>query len=128
MGSPVLVMGDRLTGLCTIHTIPNPTSGLPQPAPPLPFSAPLTVGLSTTVLIHGKSAAVQGAFGMNSPPHIGLHASDPFMTPVMQKGTVMSGSPSVLVEGKPAATGQSTCTGCGGSAQAMPTTMDVLIG
>ena len=43
MGTPTAVMGDRITGQCPIHQIPNPTSGVPQPAPPMPFSAPLTL-------------------------------------------------------------------------------------
>ena len=41
---------------------------------------------------------------MNTPPHVGLHASDPFMAPPMQIGRVVSGSPTVMIGGKPAAT------------------------
>ena len=57
----------------------------------MPFSAPLTLGLTTTVLIGGKPAAVVGSSGLNTPPHVGLHASDPFMVPTMQEGRVVAG-------------------------------------
>ena len=56
--------------MCPITRCPGPV-GNPQPAPPMPFSAPLTLGLCATVLIGGKPAAVVGASGMNTPPHVG---------------------------------------------------------
>ena len=113
MGQPAAVMGDSINATCAIHQLPNPTSGLPQPAGPLPFRAPLTTGLATSVLIGGAPAAVQGSTGINQPPHVGLHASDPFMVPTAQEGRVMSGSMSVLFEGQPAATSSSACGACG---------------
>jgi uncharacterized Zn-binding protein involved in type VI secretion len=95
--------------------VPNPASGAPQPSPaPMPFSAPLLLGLEMTVLIEGKPAAVLGSNGLNTPPHVGLHPSDPFMAPPMQKGTVTQGSPTVLIGGKPAARTGSMCTVCFG--------------
>ena len=106
MGTPAVVMNDQILGTCAIHQIPSPT-GAPMPAPPLPFSAPLTLGLATTVMIAGLPAAVQGSTGYNTPPHVGLHASDPYMAPPTQIGQVMVGSSTVLIEGKPAA-----YTGC----------------
>jgi len=107
MGQPAVVSGDRIVGVCAIHQVPSPT-GAPMPSPaPLPFSAPLLQGLATTVLIGGKPAAVLGSSGMNTPPHVGLHASDPFMVPTQQEGRVLSASTTVLFEGKGAA-----YTGC----------------
>ncbi len=115
-------------GICVGHQTISPV-GAPMPAPPMPFSAPLTTGLSTSVLIGGKPAAVVGSGGMSVPPHVGLHASDPFLAPPMQKGTVVSGSPTVLIEGKPAATLSSQCTMCMGPAQSLAATgATVLIG
>ncbi|PZS32181.1 MAG: hypothetical protein DLM59_08615, partial [Pseudonocardiales bacterium] len=73
MGTPAAVAGDQVTGTCAIHQIPNPASGAPQPGPPFPFSAPLTLGLATRTLIAGKPAVVVGASGLNTPPHVGLH-------------------------------------------------------
>ena len=104
MGQPAIVMGDKIQGQCAIHLIPNPATGAPQPGPPMPFSAPLLMGLEPTVTIGGKAVAVMGSQGMNTPPHVGLHPADPFMVPTMQMGNVMSGSPTVMIGGKPAAT------------------------
>lgn len=103
MGSPAAVLGDQVTGVCATHLIPNPASGLPQPGPPMPFAAPLTLNVATRVLIGGRPAALLGSSGMCTPPHIGLHPTDPFFTPVAQTATVLDGSPTVLIEGRPAA-------------------------
>ena len=128
MGAPAIVMGDKITGQCAIHMIPNPATGAPQPSPPLPFSAPLTMGLATKVMIGGKAAAVAGSSGLNTPPHVGLHPSDPYMAPPTEKGQIVMGSVTVLIEGKGAATAQSTCTCCATPGTLVPTVQTVLIG
>ncbi len=129
MGTPAAVMGDRISGTCAVHQIPNPATGAPQPAPPLPFSAPLLQNLAPSVLIGGKPAAVMGASGYNTPPHVGLHASDPFLVPTMQEGRVVAGSTSVLLEGKPAAKTGATSVICAGApGQLAGTGATVLIG
>ena len=127
MGSPAIVMGDKVTGVCAGHLIIGPL-GVPVPAPPMPFSAPLTLGLSTTVLIGGKPAALMGSTGYNTPPHVGLHASDPFLLPIMEVGQVVTGSVTVMIDGKAAATAQSTATCCVVPGQIPPTVTNVLIG
>ena len=116
--------------MCAIHLIPNPATGAPQPSPaPLPFSAPLTMGLATSVTIEGKPAAVVGATGYNTPPHIGLHPSDPFMVPTMQQAVVVSGALNVFVEGKSVATDQSQATCCGiPGGSPVPTAATVTVG
>jgi uncharacterized Zn-binding protein involved in type VI secretion len=129
MGTPAVVMGDKIMGTCAIHQIPNPASGAPQPSPPMPFSAPLLQGLVQDVLIAGKPAAVVGSTGYNTPPHVGLHPSDPFMVPTTQIGQVIVGSTTVLIGGKPAAkTGcqVSTCANVPGNVAGSAAT--VLIG
>jgi uncharacterized Zn-binding protein involved in type VI secretion len=128
MGAPAIVMGDKVTGTCAIHQIPNPASGVPQPGPPMPFSAPITIGTQATVLIGGKPAAVVGCSGVNTPPHVGLHVSDPYVAPPMQIGRIVSGSPTVLIGGQPAATATSTATCCVTPGTLMPTVTTVLIG
>jgi uncharacterized Zn-binding protein involved in type VI secretion len=128
MGAPVIVMGDKVTGTCAIHQVPNPTSGVPQPGPPMPFSAPLTIGTVATVQFGGKPAAVMGSSGANTPPHVGLHVSDPYMAPPMQIGRILSGSPTVLVGGQPAATTSSSATCCMTPGTLVPTVTTVLIG
>jgi uncharacterized Zn-binding protein involved in type VI secretion len=128
MGAPAAVMGDKIVGMCPIHQTIAPT-GNPVPAPPMPFSASITFGVATKTFIEGKPAVVVGANGLNVPPHVGLHASDPFMAPPMQKGTVVSGSTSVFIEGKPAASAASQCTMCATPAASLVATgVSVLIG
>jgi uncharacterized Zn-binding protein involved in type VI secretion len=113
MGTPAAVLGDQISATCPIHLIPNPATGLPQPAPPLPFAAPITLGTVASVLIAGQPAAVAGSSGYNTPPHVGLHPADPFFTPTMQIGQVVMGSMTVLIGGQGAATASSQCVTCG---------------
>jgi uncharacterized Zn-binding protein involved in type VI secretion len=128
VSAPPIVMGDNVQAQCAIHLVPNPSSGAPQPAPPMPFSAPLLQGLAQTVTIGGKGPAVVGSQGMNTPPHVGLHPSDPFMAPPSQTAVVISGSPTVFVEGKPIATQQSQATCCGmPGGTALPTITNVTV-
>ncbi len=126
MAAPVIVQGDQVTGMCPLHQIPGPV-GNPQPGPPMPFSAPLTVGLCPTVLIGGKPAAVIGASGLNTPPHVGLHPADPFMVPPMQVGRVTSGSPTVLFGGQPAVNASASATCCASPGTLVPSVMTVMV-
>ena len=128
MGSPAIVMNDRITGMCPIHMVPNPASGAPQPGPPMPFSAPVVTGVVATVQIGGQPAAVMGCQGYNTPPHVGLHPSDPFFAPPLQIGTIVSGSPTVQIGGQPAATASSQATLCVTPGSLVPTVTNVLIG
>jgi uncharacterized Zn-binding protein involved in type VI secretion len=123
-----IVAGDQVKATCAIHMFPSAV-GAPQPAGPLPFSAPLTTGLAQKVTIGGKPAAVMGSGGVNTPPHMGLHPSDPFMAPPTQQALIISGSPTVLIEGKPAATTDSMASACGiPGATCVPTVATVSIG
>ena len=74
-------------------------------------------------------AVVAGCSGLNAPPHVGLFPSDPFMAPPMQLGTVVSGSATVLVEGRPMATAAPACTVCfGAPGQLLASAATVLVG
>jgi uncharacterized Zn-binding protein involved in type VI secretion len=126
LGAPAIVIGDRITGLCPNHLVIGPL-GVPVPAP-LPFTAPITMGTAPTVLVCGKPAAVMGSSGFNMPPHVGLHPSDPFLVPAMQRGQVVAGSPTVLIGGQPAASAQSQCTCCLVPGTLVPSVATVLIG
>lgn len=126
MGSPAIVQDDRVMGTCPSHLVPGPSGA--QPGPPMPFSAPLSQGLVTTVTIKGRFAAVAGSSGLNTPPHPGIHASDPFFSPTLQVGRIVSGSATVFIGGQPGATGQSTTTCCMSPGQLVPTVTEVLIG
>lgn len=114
MSRPAAVLGDRIMATCIGHQIPM-GPGNPGPAPPLPFSAPVTDATSATVLIGGKPAVVVGSSGLNMPPHVGLHPSDPHMAPPTQRGTVTQGSATVLFENKPAGRTGDTCVVCLGA-------------
>ena len=125
MGSPAIVIGDKINGICPNHMIPS-ASGT-QPAGPQNFSAPLSQGLVATVLIGGKQAAVAGASGFNTPPHPGI-VDGAFASPSGQVGRIVTGSPTVLIGGKPAATAVSQATCCVVPGKAVPTVTNVLIG
>lgn len=129
MGAPAAVLGDRITASCAVHLVPNPASGIPQPGPPFPFSAPVTIGTCPTVLIAGKPAVVVGAQGLNAPPHVGLHPADPFFAPPLQTGVVVKGSATVLIGGTPAGRSGDACTHCSlPGATLMGTATTVLVG
>jgi uncharacterized Zn-binding protein involved in type VI secretion len=126
---PAAVLNDKIQASCAIHMIPNPASGAPQPSPPMPFSAPVTTATCATVQIGGKPAVVAGSQGMCTPPHVGLHPSDPFMVPATELGVVTKGSGTVLFGGQPAARSGDPCTACGmPGATLMGTATDVMIG
>ncbi len=126
MPGPAIVMGDRITGACP-HLLIGPL-GVPVPSP-LPFSAPLTEGLAPSVLINNKPAATVGSSGLNIPPHVGLHPSDPFMVPLLQRGTVVTpGNPTVFFEGRPAASATSAAKCCVVTGTLVPTVTNVIIG
>ena len=109
MGQPALVTGDKINGTCPGHQVPS-ASGT-APAGPLPFGAPITQGTVPTVLIGGKPAAVMGSSGFNTPPHVGI-VDPPFASPTSQVGRIISGSATVLIGGKMAATTMSKATMC----------------
>lgn len=128
MGMPAVVAGDKIVGTCTLHQIPNVDGG-PMKAPPLPFSAPLIMNTVATVLIGGKPAAVAGTQGTNTPPHVGLHPSDPYMAGPTQIGKILKGSATVLIGGKPAAATGASCGMCGDApGQVVGSANTVLIG
>ena len=123
MPAPPIVQNDRIMGMCT-----HVPAAVPPPTIVLPFSAPLTDGLVDSVKIAGRAAAVMGSSGKNMPPHAGIN--DPFTSPSMQVGTILSGSATVLIGGKPAATATSTATCClpAPPGQLVPSVTTVLIG
>lgn len=126
---PAAVLGDKIMGTCVGHQIPGPPSGNPVPAPPMPFSAPIMLQCATKTLIANKPAVLVGSSGLNLPPHVGLHPSDPFMAPPTQKGTVTMGSATVLIENKPAVRMGDMATMCMGlPGQVIASATTVIIG
>jgi len=99
MPQPAARQNDPVTGT-DIHILMVPSPGGPVPTPtPLPYAGQLALSLSTDVLINGRPAATQGSKSQQTP-HI---PPFPFQRPPTNQGTVIIGSPTVLVNGKPLA-------------------------
>ena len=98
MPQPAARQNDPVIGIDT-HILLVPGSG-PTPTP-LPYSGQLATALSPDVLINGRPAATQGSISQQ-PPHL-PPPSTSFSKPPTNQGTVVMGSPMVLVNGKPLA-------------------------
>lgn len=108
MGQPAAKQGDKVVGV-DIHIIqpPGPTSPVPVPHP---FSGILDGGLSTNVKIQGLPAATVNSTATNVPPHVPLGGT--FVTPPLNKGTIITGSMTVSINNKPAARAGDTANTC----------------
>jgi uncharacterized Zn-binding protein involved in type VI secretion len=101
MGQPAAKQGDQITALDThIIMIPSPSGAVPTPLPH-PFNGVIDGNLSSNVQIMGMPAATQGSTATNMPPHI--PQGGPFQRPPSNRGQIISGSATVLINGKPAA-------------------------
>lgn len=101
MSQPAAKQGDQINALDThIIMIPSATGAVPTPVPH-PFNGVIDGGLSTNVQIMGRSAATQGSTATNTPFHI--PQGGPFQRPPSNRGQIVSGSATVLINGKPAA-------------------------
>lgn len=102
MSQPAARQNDPVTGT-DVHILLVPSPGGPVPTPtPLPFSGRLVGGLSPDVLINGLPAAVAGSVAQNLPPHLPPPGTS-FSKPPTNQGRVVTGSATVLVNGKPLA-------------------------
>lgn len=99
MGQPAAKKGDQVVAIDT-HLIqpPGPVSPVPTPHP---FLGVLDGGLSQDVKIMGQPAATQGSTATNTPAHLPIGGT--FVAPPSNRATVQLGSPTVLINGKPAA-------------------------
>jgi uncharacterized Zn-binding protein involved in type VI secretion len=103
MGQPAAKQGDQVTAVDThIVMVPSPSGPTPSPLPH-PFSGMLDGNLSTNVMIMGRPAATQGSTATNQPPHIPTPPGTAFQIPPTNQATIMMGSPTVKINGKPAA-------------------------
>ena len=103
MGQPAATQGHKVMAVDThILLVPSPTGPVPTPMPH-PFSGTLTGGLSTSVKIGGKAAAVVGSTATNAPSHIPSNPAAQFQKSPANKGTVKKGSSTVKINGKAAA-------------------------
>jgi uncharacterized Zn-binding protein involved in type VI secretion len=92
-------MGDTIVAVDT-HIVQPPGPVPPVPVP-LPFVGIIDGGLSPNVKIQGVAAATLGSTATNTPPHIPPGGA--FVNPPTNKATIVSGSPIVMINGKPAA-------------------------
>lgn len=104
MGRPAARQGDPVNGIDThIVLVPAPP-GAPVPTPlPHPFAGRLLQAVSANVRIDGRAAATVGSVAPNQPPHVPTPPGTAFTRPPHNRGTVSSGSPTVLINGKGAA-------------------------
>ena len=101
MSQPAAKQGDQIIAT-DIHIIMVPSPGGPVPTPtPHPFNGIIDGNLSPDVKVMGMPAATVGSMASNTPPHIPQGGS--FQIPPTNKGTIMMGSSTVFINGKPAA-------------------------
>jgi uncharacterized Zn-binding protein involved in type VI secretion len=130
--SPAARLNDPVTG-SDIHLMLVPSPGGPVPTPmPLPFSGKLLTGLSPDVLINGRAAAVAGSVAQNLPPHLPPPGTS-FSKPPTNQGRVVTGSVTVLINGKQCARAGDPVATCNDPADAPVSAIaagstDVLVG
>ncbi len=111
MSQPAAKQGDQVTAMDTHIVLIPAAAGAPVPTPvPHPFSGILQQGLSTDVMIEGRPAATVDSVAINTPPHIPL--GGPFQKPPSNQGKIITGSPTVLINGKMAARAGDTAMTC----------------
>ncbi len=110
MGQPAAKQGDRVVAT-DIHVVMIPSPGGPVPTPlPHPFSGVVAGSLSGNVRVMGRPAATVGSTADNAPPHV--PQGGPFQRPPSNRAQVIVGSPTVLINGKPAARNGDTALTC----------------
>jgi len=125
MGQPAAKQGDQVVGTDT-HIIMIPSPGGPVPTPlPHPFTGMLDGSLSPDVKIMGMAAAVVGSTASNMPPHI--PQGGPFQMPPSNRGQIIMGSATVLINGKQAARNGDTANTCNDPAD-MPVGSVIAVG
>lgn len=110
MGQPAAKQGDQITAIDT-HIVMIPSPGGPVPTPlPNPFTGIIDDKLSANVKIMGMPAATVGSVADNAPSHI--PQGGPFQAPPTNQGEIISGSATVMINGKPAARAGDTALTC----------------
>jgi uncharacterized Zn-binding protein involved in type VI secretion len=113
MGQPAAKQNDQILAT-DIHIVMVPAPpGPPVPTPlPHPFAGMINGNLSSNVKIMGQPAATLGSTADNTPPHIPTPPGTVFQAPPANKGTIMMGSGTVLINHKPAARNGDTAQTC----------------
>ncbi|MFK7802798.1 MAG: PAAR domain-containing protein [Anaerolineae bacterium] len=133
MAQPAIKKGDQITAVDVhIVLVPTPPAGsVPTPLPH-PFAGMIDGNLSTNVRINNVPAATVGSTATNKPSHIPTPPGVSFTVPPLNKGVIIKGSATVMINGKPAARVGDTVQTCGEppnfSGQIIPTNTTVLVG
>jgi uncharacterized Zn-binding protein involved in type VI secretion len=108
MGQPAAKQGDQVTAV-DMHLIqpPGPTSPVIVPHP---FSGIIDNGLSANVNIESRPAATLNSTATNTPPHVPIGGT--FVKPPSNQARITVGSPTVLINNKPAARSGDTALTC----------------
>lgn len=105
MRQPGAKQGDQIIAIDTHIVI------IPPPTPvPHPFNGTINGNLSSNVNIMGRPAATLDSTADNIPPHI--PQGGPFQTPPKNRGQIITGSATVMINGKPAARNGDTALTC----------------
>lgn len=99
MGRPAAKQGDRVTAT-DMHLIQAPGPTAPAPVPH-PFSGVLDGSLSSDVTVDGRAAATVSSTATNTPVHVPQGGT--FVNPPSNRATIVQGSLTVRINGKPAA-------------------------
>src|SRR5512144_2913243 len=70
---------------------------------PHPFAGTLQTDVSADVLVNSLGAATVGSVAINQPPHLPTPPGTSFLRPPSNRGTVQTGSVTVLINGRAAA-------------------------
>jgi uncharacterized Zn-binding protein involved in type VI secretion len=108
MVQPAAKQGDQVVAI-DVHLI-QPPGPVPPMLVPHPFNGILDNNLSPDVMIESRAAATVGSTATNTPPHIPLGGS--FVIPPKNKGQIIMGSMTVLINNKPAARAGDTALTC----------------
>lgn len=110
MGAPGAKQGDTVVGTDT-HIVMVPSPGGPVPTPmPFAFNGKIMQNCSENVMIANMPAATVGSIAVNEPPH--LPQGGPFQVPPTNQANIIKGSPTVLINNKPAARAGDTAMTC----------------
>lgn len=103
MGQPAAKQGDQIIATDThIVMVQDGPATVPKPLPH-PFTGIINGNTSIDVNIMGRAAATVDSSAANVPPHMPTAPGLSFQTPPANKATIISGSQTVKINGKPAA-------------------------
>ena len=116
MGIPAAKQGDEIQAMDIHNVIVPGTSPVPTALPK--FDGTLSGDLSSNVRVQGKAAAMLGGKGSNAQPHTPIPPGVGYQKPPENRGTIIFGSATVRINGKPAARHGDTCLTCNDPADA----------